>query len=363
MLTEELVMAALEPVQDPELHRSIVELGMVREVRIAGSDVEVLIALTIPGCPLKDHFRREVPAALHRALPEVAEVRVELTSMEEQERSQLIGGLKIDVPPLGQPNSRTQILAVGSGKGGVGKSTVAANLAIALAGLGKRVGLLDADIWGFSLPHMMNATAMPNVVDELIVPLQAHGVSMLSMGNFVPEDQPVVWRGPMLHKALEQLLRDVHWDDADFLIIDMPPGTGDVAISLSQFLPNAAFLLVTTPQDAASRVAIRAARMLSKTGLRLAGVVENMASYVCVDCGSTHDLFGTGGGQAIADQLDVPLLGRLPYEAVAVADGDSGSPVVVAHPDSALAAGYEQLAERIALTLADRPRRLLPVVS
>lgn len=363
MLTEEAVTAALAPIQDPELHRSIVELGMVREIRISGSEVDVLLALTIPGCPLKDFFRREVPAALHQALPEITQVRLELTSMQEQERSQVIGGLKIDVPPLGQPNSRTQILAVGSGKGGVGKSTVAANLAIALAGLGKQVGLLDADIWGFSLPHMMGARAMPNVVDELIVPLQAHGVSVLSMGNFVPEDQPVVWRGPMLHKAMEQLLRDVHWDDPDFLIIDMPPGTGDVAISLSQFLPNAAFLLVTTPQDAASRVAIRAARMLRKTGLRLTGVVENMATYVCVDCGSSHELFGAGGGQVIADQLDVPLLGQLPYEALAVSDGDSGSPVVVSHPGSALAVGYRQLAEGIVATLVNRPRRLLPIVS
>ena len=363
MLTEQAVMAALAPVQDPELHRSIVDLGMVRGITIDGSDVEVLIALTTPGCPLKDFFRREVPAAVRNALPEVAQVRVELTSMQEQERSALIGGLKIEIPPLGQPGSRTQVLAVGSGKGGVGKSTVAANLAIALAQQGKRVGLLDADIWGFSLPHMMGATARPNVVDELIVPLHAHGVNVLSMGNFVPEDQPVVWRGPMLHKAMEQLLRDVHWDDADFLIVDMPPGTGDVAISLSQFLPHASFALVTTPQDAASRVAIRAARMLTKTGLKLTGVVENMASFVCSNCETVHDIFGAGGGQVIADQLDVPVLARLPFEPAAMADGDSGSPVVVAHPDSALAAGYRQLAQRLATTMSDRPRRLLPIVT
>lgn len=363
MLTEELVRAALAPVQDPELHRSIVELGMVREIRITGADVSVLLALTIPGCPLKDFFRQEVPAALRRALPEVGEVHLELTSMAEQERSTLIGGLKIDVPPLGQAGSRTQVLAVGSGKGGVGKSTVAANLAVTLAAKGKRVGLLDADIWGFSLPLMMNATAKPTVVDELIVPLQAHGVSMLSMGNFVPEDQPVVWRGPMLHKAMEQLLRDVHWDDPDFLIVDMPPGTGDVAISLSQFLPHAAFLLVTTPQAAASRVAIRAARMLTKTGLQLTGVVENMATFVCPDCDSTHELFGAGGGQAIAQQLDAPVLARLPFEPAAVADGDSGSPVVIAHPASALAAGYGRLADAVAASLGTRQRRLLPIVS
>jgi ATP-binding protein involved in chromosome partitioning len=363
MLTEERVRAALAPVQDPELHRSIVELGMVREIRITGPDVSVLLALTIPGCPLKDFFRREVPAALRRALPEVGEVQVELTSMAEQERSTLIGGLKIDIPPLGQAGSRTQVLAVGSGKGGVGKSTVAANLAVSLAARGKRVGLLDADIWGFSLPLMMNATAKPTVVDELIVPLQTHGVSMLSMGNFVPEDQPVVWRGPMLHKAMEQLLRDVHWDDPDFLIVDMPPGTGDVAISLSQFLPHAAFLLVTTPQEAASRVAIRAARMLTKTGLRLTGVVENMAMFVCPDCNSTHELFGAGGGQAIAQQLDVPVLARLPFEPVAVAAGDSGSPVVIAHPTCALAVGYGQLADAVTASLGARQRRLLPIVS
>lgn len=363
MLTEELVRAALAPVQDPELHRSIVELGMVREVTISQSDVTVLLALTIPGCPLKDFFRREVPAALRRALPEIGDVHLELTSMAEQERSTVIGGVKIDVPPLGQPESRTQVLAVGSGKGGVGKSTVAANLAVALAARGKRVGLLDADIWGFSLPLMMNATARPTVVDELIVPLQAHGVSVLSMGNFVPEDQPVVWRGPMLHKAMEQLLRDVHWDDPDFLVVDMPPGTGDVAISLSQFLPHAAFLLVTTPQEAASRVAIRAARMLTKTGLRLTGVVENMAMFVCADCGKEHELFGAGGGQSIAQQLDVALLARLPFEPAAVADGDSGSPVVVAHPGSALAGAYGQLADRLGASLGERRRRLLPIVS
>lgn len=363
MLTDELVRAALAPVQDPELHRSIVELGMVRDVTIRGADVTVLLALTIPGCPLKDYFRREVPAALRLALPEVGEVHLELTSMEEQERSTLIGGLKIDVPPLGQPGSRTQVLAVGSGKGGVGKSTVAANLAVALAARGKRVGLLDADIWGFSLPFMMNATAKPTVVDDLIVPLQTHGVHMLSMGNFVPEDQPVIWRGPMLHKAMEQLLRDVHWDDPDFLIVDMPPGTGDVAISLSQFLPHAAFLLVTTPQEAASRVAIRAARMLTKTGLRLTGVVENMAMFVCADCGRAHELFGAGGGQTIAQQLDVPLLARLPFETAAVAAGDGGSPVVLAQPESALASGYGRLADRLAASLGDRHRRLLPIVS
>lgn len=363
MLTEQTVRAALAPVQDPELHRSIVELGMVREVTISESDVTVLLALTIPGCPLKDFFRREVPAALRRALPEVGEVRVELTSMGERERSTLIGGVKIDVPPLGQPESRTQVLAVGSGKGGVGKSTVAANLAVALAAHGNRVGLLDADIWGFSLPLMMNATAKPNVVDELIVPLRAHGVSMLSMGNFVPEDQPVVWRGPMLHKAMEQLLRDVHWDDPDFLVVDMPPGTGDVAISLSQFLPHAAFLLVTTPQEAASRVAVRAARMLTKTGLQLTGVVENMATFVCAACGAAHELFGAGGGHSIAQQLDVPVLARLPFEPEAVADGDGGSPVVVSRPASALATGYRELAERVAVRLGQQRRRLLPVVS
>lgn len=363
MLTEERVRAALAPIQDPELHRSIVELGMVRGIRITGTDVSVRLALTIPGCPLKDFFRQTVPSALRRALPEVGEVYVELTSMAEQERASVISGVKIDVPPLGQAGSRTRVLAVGSGKGGVGKSTVAANLAVSLAASGKRVGLLDADIWGFSLPLMMNATAKPTVVDDLIVPLHTYGVSMLSMGNFVPEDQPVVWRGPMLHKAMEQLLRDVHWDDPEFLIVDMPPGTGDVAISLSQFLPHADFLLVTTPQEAASRVAGRAARMLTKTGLRLAGVVENMAMYVCPDCASAHELFGAGGGHAIAQQFDVPVLARLPFDSAAVVDGDSGSPVVIAHPASTLAAEYGRLAKAVAASLGGRPRQMLPIVS
>ncbi|NIJ12997.1 ATP-binding protein involved in chromosome partitioning [Saccharomonospora amisosensis] len=354
MITRESILDALRDVDDPELHRSIVDLEMVREIDIDGTEVTVHLALTIAGCPLRDYFHRVVPERVQAACPEVTAVRVELTAMTEEERSRVVGGVRVTVPRIGESGSNTRIIAVGSGKGGVGKSTVAVNLATALAAHGHRVGLLDADIWGFSVPHMLGATGRPTVVDDLIMPLQAHGLAVLSIGNFVPEDGPVVWRGPMLHKALEQMLGDVHWDDRDYLVVDMPPGTGDVSISLAQFLPNADFLLVTTPHESAERVALRAGRMMTKVGLRLVGVVENMASFVCGDCDREHDLFGTGAGTRLAELLDTPLLARIPLEP---AFATTGTPTVLAHPESAGSTRFAELAETISAkpSLLHRP--------
>ncbi|WP_200834450.1 Mrp/NBP35 family ATP-binding protein [Amycolatopsis alkalitolerans] len=354
MITRESILDALRGVDDPELHRSVVDLGMVREIKIDGTEVTVHLALTIAGCPLREYFHRVVPERVRAECPEVTAVQVELSAMTDEERTEAVGGVRVTVPRVGESGSRTRIIAVGSGKGGVGKSTVAVNLAAALAAEGHRVGLLDADIWGFSVPHMLGATGRPTIVGDLIMPLDAHGLAVLSIGNFLPEEGPVVWRGPMLHKALEQMLGDVHWDDRDYLVIDMPPGTGDVSISLSQFLPNADFLLVTTPHESAERVALRAARMMTKVGLRLTGVVENMASFVCDDCGREHELFGTGAGTRLAELLDVPLLARIPLEPACTT---TGTPTVLAHPEAAASLRFGELAKTIAAkpSLLHRP--------
>ncbi len=363
MITHDQVVEGLRGVEDPELHRSVVDLGMVRDVRVTGTEVTVRLALTISGCPLRDYFQRVVPERVRAACPGVTAVHVELTSMSEEERARVIGNVRGRVPKVGSAESRTRILAVGSGKGGVGKSTVAVNLAAALAAAGHRVGLLDADIWGFSVPHLTGATGRPTVVDDLIMPLSAHGLAVLSIGNFLPEDGPVVWRGPMLHKALEQLLADVHWDDRDYLVIDMPPGTGDVAISLSQFVPAADFLLVTTPHASAERVARRAGQMMVKAGLRLAGVVENMAGLVCESCGREHPLFGVGAGERLAGTLDVPLLASIPLAAALSAAGEEAAPLVITSPESAAAKQFARLAEAIAGQPSRYQRRLLPILT
>ena len=363
MITREQVADGLRGVEDPELHRSVVDLGMVRDIQVSGTEVTVLLALTVSGCPLRDYFQRVVPERVRSACPEVTAVHVELTSMSEEERARVVGGVRGQVPRVGSSGSRTRILAVGSGKGGVGKSTVAVNLAAALAAAGHQVGLLDADVWGFSVPHLVGAAGRPTVVGDLIMPLPAHGFTVLSIGNFLPEDGPVVWRGPMLHKALEQLLADVHWDDRDYLVIDMPPGTGDVAISLAQFLPAADFLLVTTPHASAERVARRAGQMMVKAGLRLAGVVENMAGFECEVCGRGHPLFGTGAGKRLAGVLEVPLLASIPLAPALSASGEAAVPLVISSPESPAAQGFTRLAEVIAGQPSRRARRLLPILT
>ena len=339
---------------------------MVRKIDIAEPQVTVLIALTIPGCPLKDYFHTVIPAKLKEAFPEIDHVSVELTSMTEDERRELIGGIKTEAPaPFARTDSPTQVLAIGSGKGGVGKSTTTANIAVALAQLGHTVGLLDADVWGFSIPRMLDITDRPTVVEDMIMPPEKYGVKIVSIGLFTSEENPVVWRGPMLHKALQQFLTDVHWDEPDYLLVDLPPGTGDVSISIAQFLPGAHMAIVTTPQAVAEKVAQRAGFMAEKTGLSVLGVIENM-SYFRGDDGKEYRIFGEGGGRALAERLNAPLLGEIPLDTQARELADSGSPIVLHAPDTEIAQQYMSTAKEIVNLIAPKPRAAkrisLPVV-
>jgi ATP-binding protein involved in chromosome partitioning len=364
--TEEQISEVLGEIQDPELHRGLNDLNMVRKIDIAEPQVTVLIALTIPGCPLKDYFHTVIPAKLKEAFSAIDHVSVELTSMTEDERRELIGGIKTEAPaPFARTDSPTQVLAIGSGKGGVGKSTTTANIAVALAQLGHTVGLLDADVWGFSIPRMLDVTDRPTVVEDMIMPPEKYGVKIVSIGLFTSEDNPVVWRGPMLHKALQQFLTDVHWDEPDYLLVDLPPGTGDVSISIAQFLPGANMAIVTTPQAVAEKVAQRAGFMAEKTGLSVLGVIENM-SYFRGDDGKEYRIFGEGGGRALAERLNAPLLGEIPLDIQARELADSGSPIVLHAPDTEIAQQYMSTAKEIVNLIAPKPRAAkrisLPVV-
>jgi ATP-binding protein involved in chromosome partitioning len=370
-ITRQDVIDALQPVQDPELHRSIVELDMVRDVQIALPVVDVQIALTIPGCPLKAEIQQRVGTAV-RALPGVEEVRLDFTSMTDQEREQLRMKLHGDPAstagsqqshghaegrtiPFAEAGSRTRVLLIASGKGGVGKSSVTTNLAIALAQRGKSVAVVDADVWGFSIPRMLGVDRPPVLIDKMIVPPEAYGVRCMSMGFFVDEDQPVIWRGPMLHKALEQFLTDVFWDDPDYLVVDLPPGTGDISLSLAQFLPRAELYVVTTPQPAAQKVAQRAAFMAEKVRLDTKGVIENM-SWFTGDDGTRYEIFGSGGGQELAETIDVPLLGRIPLVPQLREGGDDGHPIMAVAPDSEAAQAFAAIAEQVDVELAPTRR-------
>ena len=358
MPSQDQISAVLGEIQDPELHRGLNELNMVRRIDIAGSDVTVLIALTIPGCPLKDYFHTVIPAKLKESFPEIANVTVELTSMTEEERNALVGKLKgggdMTTPFSGSDNS-TQVIAIGSGKGGVGKSTTTVNIAASLAKQGYSVGLLDADVWGFSIPRMLGVHERPTVVGDMIMPPEMFGVKIVSIGLFTTEDNPVVWRGPMLHKALQQFLTDVHWDSPDYLLVDLPPGTGDVSISIAQFLPGASFVVVTTPQAVAEKVAQRAGFMAEKTGLQVAGVIENM-SYFRGDDGKQYRIFGEGGGATLAEKLGVPLLGEVPIDPELRMLADSGTPIVVHAPDSEVAQALDTAAKELVNLLPPKPK-------
>jgi ATP-binding protein involved in chromosome partitioning len=361
-VSEPSVIDVLRPVQDPELHRSIVDLGMVKHVDIDGDTVRVQIALTISGCPLRNEIDRRVREAVI-ALGGVATVEVGFTVMSDEERAAVRQMLHGDPAatagsqpahghaqgrriPFADAGSRTRVLLVASGKGGVGKSSVTANLAVALAGRGKQVGVVDADVWGFSIPRMLGVETLPVVIDSMLVPPESHGVRVISMGFFADEETPVIWRGPMLHKALEQFLTDVFWDDPDYLVIDLPPGTGDISISLAQFLPRSEVYVVTTPQAAAQKVAQRAGFMARKVQLGVKGVIENM-SWFTGDDGKRYELFGAGGGQALAELLEVPLLGRVPLVPELRAGGDDGVPIVVSAPESEAALAFVEVARRI----------------
>jgi ATP-binding protein involved in chromosome partitioning len=362
-LSERRVIEALKPVTDPELNVSIVELDMVRDVQIHRGRVKVTVALTVPGCPLRDEITRRVREAL-LPLDGVREVAVELTVMTPDELEALRRRVSTDNTyaarsgrPIGhedgRPNqfmrtgSSTRVIGISSGKGGVGKSSVTVNLAIALANAGFDVGVLDADVYGFSVPGMLGIDQDPAVRGDKMVPPVAFGVRCMSMGFFVEDDQPVIWRGPMLHKALEQFLVDVEWGELDFLLVDMPPGTGDVALSMAQYLPSSEIYVVTTPQPAARRVAQRTAYMARKVNLPLRGVIENMSWFTGAD-GRRYELFGSGGGEQLAAELGVPLLGRVPLVPALREGGDAGRPVVVADPAGEASAAFAGIARELA---------------
>ena len=369
-VTEEQVIEALRPVEDPELHRSIVDLGMVKAVGIAGDAVDVQIALTVPGCPLKDEITNRVNGALTGI--GVASPSVDFTVMTDEERQNVREMLQGDPAatagnnpahghaegrdiPFADPDSRTRVMLIASGKGGVGKSSVTTNLAIALAQRDKTVAIIDADVWGFSIPRMLGIEHAPVVIDDMLVPPETHGVRAISMGFFAEEDQPVIWRGPMLHKALEQFLTDVFWDEPDYLLIDLPPGTGDISLSLAQFLPRAELYVVTTPQPAAQRVAQRAAFMGQKVNLKVHGVIENM-SHFTGDDGKRYYLFGAGGGQDLADRLEVPLVGKVPLVPELREGSDAGRPVMAINPESEASQVFAAMAEKIDVEMAPKRR-------
>jgi ATP-binding protein involved in chromosome partitioning len=370
-VTEAQVLDALRPVEDPELHRSIVDLDMVRRIAVDGPRVDVTVALTVEGCPLRGEITSRVDTAVS-ALDGVEVVGLDFTVMTDEERAALRTRLHGDPAatagthdahghaqgreiPFADPDSKTRVLLVASGKGGVGKSSVTANLSVALAARGHAAAVVDADVWGFSIPRMLGVQHAPVVIDQMLVPPESHGVRCISMGFFAQEDQPVIWRGPMLHKALEQFLTDVFWDEPDYLVVDLPPGTGDISISLAQFLPRAEVLVVTTPQPAAQRVAQRAAFMAQKVNLEVKGVIENM-SWFTGDDGKRYELFGAGGGEELANRLGVPLIGRVPLVPELRAGADAGLPIVASDPDGEAGRVFASIAETIDVELA--PRRI-----
>ena len=361
--SQDALIAALSKVNDPEIRKPITELGMVESVEVDESGrAAVTILLTISGCPLKDTLTRDATAAL-LTVEGVTSVDVTLGVMSDEQRTELKTALRGGNPereiPFAQPNSLTRVYCVASGKGGVGKSSVTVNLAAAMAQEGLRVGVVDADVYGFSVPRMLGVEHRPTQVDDMILPPLAHDVKVISIGMFVPGNQPVVWRGPMLHRALQQFLGDVFWGDLDVLLLDLPPGTGDIAISVAQLIPNAEILVVTTPQKAASEVAERAGSIALQTHQRIVGVIENM-SWMEMPDGTRHEIFGAGGGQSVADSLTrdvgapVPLLGQIPLDTRLREGADNGMPVVLGEPNSPSAV----VLRAIARSLSTRSRGL-----
>jgi ATP-binding protein involved in chromosome partitioning len=371
--TTEAIQAALATVDDPEIRRPITELGMVRSAEFDDSGaVRVELLLTVAGCPLKDKLHNDITTAVGNVAG-VSSVSVEFGVMTPEQRrdlqQQLRGGAGAEpVIPFAQPGSRTRVYAVASGKGGVGKSSVTVNLAAALADRGLSVGVIDADIYGHSVPRMLGTQSRPTQVEDMIMPVQAHGVKVISIGMFTAGNAAVVWRGPMLHRALQQFLADVWWGELDVLLLDLPPGTGDIAISVAQLLPGAEILVVTTPQVAAAEVAERAGGIALQTHQRLVGVVENM-SWLELPTGERMEIFGSGGGAAVAESLTrlvgapVPLLGQVPLDIAVRQTGDAGTPVVLAAPDTAAAKALITVADQLAVrreSLAGRPLGLRP---
>ena len=357
------ISTALEAVIDPELRRSIVELDMVRSIDVSANGVvDVTVSLTTPGCPIKGHFQTSVAQAVS-ALEGVTHCNVYFDVLDDTQKAALQQKLGRGSLPDGALARVANVLCVGSGKGGVGKSTLTANLAAALAGEGKRVGILDADVWGYSIPRMygLGSTRPPVSAERKILPLEAHGVKVMSIGFFVAEDAAVVWRGPMLHKALTQFLQDVDWGALDHLLIDLPPGTGDVSMTLAQLLPQARFAIVTTPQPTAQRVARRAAEMANKVSLEICGIIENMSGFT-TPSGERFQIFGEGGGQELADELDVPLLGKVPLTMPLREHADSGVPLVIEDPDDPASQAIRHAARGLIAMAAPPPPPALPTL-
>ena len=359
------VRLALADVKDPEINRPITEIGMLKDVECSKKGVvTVTVWLTIKGCPMRDTITERVTNAV-KPVPGVTGVNVVLDVMGDQQRAdlkKLLRGHDTREIQFAQPGSLTRVYAIASGKGGVGKSSVTANLAVTMADMGLAVGLVDADMYGHSIPRMLGTTAEPNMVEGMIMPPMAFGVRLISMLAFKPGGvtQPVAFRGPMLHRALEQFLSDVWWGDLDVLLLDLPPGTGDIAISTAQLLPDAEIVVVTTPQPAAADVAVRAGTLAEQTKQRVAGVIENMSGFPCPHCGEPLDLFGMGGGALVAEQLSevfgkpVPLLGKIPFDVALREGGDAGSPLVLSQPEAPAALALREIAR----TLGTKPRGL-----
>jgi len=354
--TSEQVHAELATVNDPEIRKPITELGMVKSVVLSGGEVHVEIFLTVAGCPMREQITRDVTNAVQR-IDGVTGVEVVLDVMSAEQRQalqgQLRGGQADKEILFARADSLTRVFAVASGKGGVGKSSVTVNLAASMARSGLKVGVVDADIYGHSVPRMLGVTGRPTQVEQMIIPPVAHDVKVISIGMFVANNAPVVWRGPMLHRALQQFLGDVFWGDLDVLLMDLPPGTGDIAISVAQLVPPAELLVVTTPQEAAAEVAERAGTVALQTHQQIAGVVENMSWLPCPHCDEHIDVFGSGGGQAVADGLTraigapVPLLGQVPIDVRLREGGDSGRPLVLDHPDAPASRELISIADRL----------------
>lgn len=351
-VTQEQVLSVLRTIQDPDLHKDIVTLGFIKDIKIAGGEVDFTVELTTPACPVKDQMKEEAEAKVG-ALQGVTVARAKMTADVKAR-----GGFGRQAVP-----GIRNIIAVGAGKGGVGKSTTSVNLAVALVRRGARVGLMDADVYGPNIPQMLGVKEQPEVTDDKkMIPPVAHGVKVMSMGMLVPPDQPIIWRGPMLHGAVQQFMRDVAWGELDYLVVDLPPGTGDVSLSMAQSVPVAGAVVVTTPQSVAVSDVRKAVGMYRQLNIPILGVIENMSHFVCPHCGEATDIFGTGGGESMATDMGIPFLGKVPIDTRVRQGGDEGAPIVSAVPEAPAAKAFDDLATKVAAQVSIQNMRVLRVI-